>query len=294
VPFAFCGLASVWSEAGNFLPLEPLIIPILWAFAAVAFLVVSGLHLRFGYLSKDAFMSQVRHPIQSPLLALIPMIVALVGDSLRGIDGLLSQVIVIFGFLLWVLACLMLLVVWFQGHYESESLHGGYFLPFAGASSVFAVVASHQNWAVFAQVFVWVGLCGWFTFAGLLTWRLIRHSPIPRELISTQSILTAPPALLAVAELNLEGTTQDASFLFLLSLTALSLVFQGYRLPSYLRLKFGPGHWTFTFPSASLAVLGMSILAETKPPGWQLLAVAALVLVTLLVVSNSVLTVIRK
>jgi tellurite resistance protein len=168
-----------------------------------------------------------------------------------------------------------------------SNVHGGHLLPISGFSSVAAVVSARHHWVDLGVAFLSVGLSTWFIFAALLIFRASRHGALPASLSPTRSILAAPPPLAAIAYFEMRGGVIDFWLCALLLLTAVTIIFQVTLMPSFFRLPHSTGNWAFTFPSAAVAVLTMTMASHLQVPGWQLIVIVFAALVTLLVVTNA-------
>jgi tellurite resistance protein len=133
---------------------------------------------------------------------------------------------------------------------------------------------------------------GWISFAiALASWALLtpmvvarlRSVPLPTALMPTRAIELAPPALAGATYFDLAGPAPDpVAYAFLIGV-ALVAAGQLRLIPSYTRLRFGPGFWAFTFPCASVVALALRWLRIEQPTGQSLYALVAAGAVSLLV-----------
>lgn len=82
IPFALCGIASVWSQAEAAFPISAVVSISLWVIAFVVFIAFLVAHSSAGTRTRQKLISQLRHPEQAPMASLVPMIVMLLGQSL--------------------------------------------------------------------------------------------------------------------------------------------------------------------------------------------------------------------
>jgi tellurite resistance protein len=124
----------------------------------------------------------------------------------------------------------------------------------------------------------------------------LRSPGLPASLVPTRAIELAPPALAGATYLDLRGAAPDlVSYAFLL---AVAVVAAGQLrfIPSYARLRFGPGFWAFTFSCASVVALGFVWLKIEHAAGasaFAFLAAGAVSLLTTAIAGRSLLVIPR-
>jgi tellurite resistance protein len=287
IPLGLAGLADVWSDSMSVLGLPALIGQVFWLLTAVAWVWMIAAHLLRGRRVQGrpgaTLGEQLAHPAQGPLASLVPIVGMLLADDLVGfwrIGGLvlgIASIVAAAVFAGWLVSS------WTTGRLELESLHGGYFLPTVAAGYIAAATAAElgsRSVAIGAFViasFFWVAL---FT---LLIARLAFRSPLPAPLVPTLTILMAPPAVAAHAWFVIAGHRIDPVQQALAALAVFMVLVQVGLLRRYLLLPFSLGFWSFTFPTAAVADLGIAWLRIERPDGWEAIVVALLVGVSALV-----------
>jgi tellurite resistance protein len=124
-------------------------------------------------------------------------------------------------------------------------------------------------------------LC-WILLGSVLLNRLFYAPGLPAPLLPTLAIELAPPAVAGIAYFALTGGAVSlvsralAGYAVLMALVQLSL------LPAYLRLRFTPGFWAFTFSYAAAATDALLWIARERPPGGTGYAIATLAAITAL------------
>jgi tellurite resistance protein len=108
---------------------------------------------------------------------------------------------------------------------------------------------------------------------------------MPAPLIPTLAIMIAPPAVASAAWLGISGGQPNHLFEGLSAMTAFMVLIQIMLLPRYRALPFSLGFWSFTFPVASVAALGITWLHQLQPFAWRAITVAVLAAVTALVLA---------
>jgi tellurite resistance protein len=119
----------------------------------------------------------------------------------------------------------------------------------------------------------------WVVVGSLILGRLFFRPLLPPPLQPTMAIEVAPAAVSTAAWFAIHGRSIDTITAFLAGYGMLMVLAQLRLLPAYLRLKFMPTFWAFTFSWA--AVVGSAILwlQSTQPAGyrvWQYVLAAAL------------------
>lgn len=283
IGFGLAGLAEVWSVAGDSLGITPLIAAAFWIVTAVAWAWLIVAHTVRGARSGETLAAQLRHPVQGPIAALVPVTgMLLAGELLLYSPQAGAVLFVIFAVVAAVFAG-WLIATWLQGGLALESVHGGYLLPTVAAGLVGADVAAKAGmlelaWALFA-----VGLFFWVVMTVLVTFRLAFRPALPDPLIPTTAILVAPPAVAGIAWFSLTGVRYSIVGAMLLGLLVLLVLVQLALIPRYRRLRFSLGFWSFTFSTAAVLADGMLWLRIAAFPGWQIATVILLALGTALI-----------
>lgn len=151
---------------------------------------------------------------------------------------------------------------------------GNVVAPLGGIPLGFA----EASWYFFAT-----GLLFWIVLLTLVFNRLVFHEPLPGKLRPTIAILIAPPAVAALAWLQLNGGSLDPLARILVNLglffTALTLS----QIPGLLRLPFALSFWALSFPVASMSAASFRVAALSGSAfytalGWVMLAALTLIL----------------
>ncbi len=129
IAFGLAGLAAAWSLGAELLEFTPVIGYVLWTVVLVAWVWLIVAHLVRGAKSEDTLASQLRHPVQGPIAALVPIVGMLLGAelydfwNLGGIIVVLAAMVVTAAFAGWILG------FWMRGGINLDSVHGGWLLP---------------------------------------------------------------------------------------------------------------------------------------------------------------------
>lgn len=175
-----------------------------------------------------------------------------------------------------------------------DHLHPGYFLPVvAGGAFVASISLSSAHLPQAAAAAFGIGVFFWLVIGTVVTNRLIVGGKLPPPLTPpTLSVLLVPPTVGGIAWLLLNGGRADAVGWAFIGITTVLTLVQLLLVPTYLRIPRSMSYWTFTFPIAATANLGLRWLAVSPFPGgseavaWIVLVVASMVVVLIAVLAS--------
>jgi tellurite resistance protein len=282
IPIGLAGLAEVWLEACRVLGWPALIPDVFWAVAAAAWLFVLAAHALRGRTSRDSLATQLAHPAQGPIAALVPIVGMLISSVLYGFWPTGGLVLAIASISAVALFAGWIVSFWMRGKLELGSVHGGYILPTVAASFIASSTASAVGMRSVANACFIVGCFLWPIVTALVLARLAFRPPLPEALVPTIAILLAPPAAAGAAWFGINGAQPDLIAEGLAAITILMALIQVGLLPIYRKLPFTLGFWSFTFPTAYAAAYA---LAWLKLSGSITIPVAIVTVVLLAVVT---------
>jgi tellurite resistance protein len=292
IPFGLLGLADAWVVAGAF-GLAPVAVGrllvavtvIVWAVVVVQF--VRG--LRANGLSVTG---QLTDPVLGPFSAIaviVPMLSS--AEALYPLNHS-SGTIVTDAFIV----ATLLLAGWLVGHWiygpiEHAKVHPGYFLPSVAGGFVAAGSAALVGQIGLAQLLFGVGMISWLVLGSIVLGRLITGPALPTPLLPTLAIEVAPAGVATFAWFVIDGGQIDLVVRLLAGYGLLMVIAQTRLIPVYLRLKFMPSVWSFTFSWAAVATAGLFWLGIAQPTAWRPEAYLTLGLITALVAAIGLRTV---
>lgn len=278
--FGLAGLAGTWLAAAHQGHAPRLVGDLLLALSAAVWLVTVGFYLRYvasgrGRLSAD-LLDHVAGPFAS-LAVITPMLLAAQGLAPHAETA--GRVVVdVF------LALTVLLGGWFTGQWiygplELDKLHPGYFLPTAAGGLVASAAAAGVGQRRLAEVMLGLGLICWLVLGSIILGRLFFRPTLPAPLQPTLAIEVAPAAVASVAYFAINGDHVDFFAAGLAGYGLLMVLAQLRLLPLFLRLKFTPSTWAFTFSWAAVATATLHWIDAGRPAGhlvytWLVLAAA--------------------
>ncbi|MBT2502851.1 transporter [Curtobacterium sp. ISL-83] len=280
IAFGLFGLAETWSAATAALGFAWWTAEPFWFVAVTALVWLVVAHLRRGRHSTETLAAQLRHPAQGPVAAIVPVGITLTGAHLCTFSPPVGAPLACVGVAAAVLFGAWIIGRWIQGPLSVESIHGAYLLPAVAAgyisSQAFAAAGNHA----LAMAAFGVGALFWLVLLTVVFARLLLGPPLPAPLAPTMAVLVAPPAVGGLAWFALNGHRMDGLAEAFVGVTAFMVLVQGALVPTYRRLTFSLGFWSFTFPLSAAASLAIAWAAITRGPGWQVVVVAALTVVT--------------
>ena len=291
------GLALAWHRA------EPLMGPMATgvalaagALAAVVFAVLAVATVLRGVYHADAWREDRLHPVRHTFVATLPiaiLLLATVAVALLGPSwwadalwwtGSLSQLFVT----VWVLGR------WWRGNQNANLKEGlppglawagvtpALFIPVVGnvLPPLAGVPLGHVEWAA-AQF--GIGLLFWPVVLTMVLVRIAIQGMFPERLLPTVFILIAPPAVSALALLQLGAPLVVAWALWGMAL--FSLLWVATQVRRLKALPFALPHWALSFPLAAFTALTLRLAVPGSAMalgGIVMLALTSLVIVGLL------------
>lgn len=288
ISFGLIGYAGTWNAARTAFEWEKWIPDPFWILATVALIWLIIAHTIRGRHTSSTLADQLKHPAQGPLAAILPISVVLLGAHLYPTIPLAGEILVYAGSVSGLVFAAWLTALWIRNQVPVEAIHGGYFLPTVAAAYISAGAAAAIGNTSLAIAAFSMGTFFWIVIFTILLARFALVTPLPGPLTPTLAILAAPPAVGGMAWLAINGRTLDWVTVALFGATIFMLLIQIALIPTYLKLQFTLGFWAFTFSMAAVAsqIIVLSDLA--RYPGWQVVATAALVAISALIIGIAV------
>jgi tellurite resistance protein len=282
ISFGMSGLAVVWSTVSTDLGWPPILPAILWAMAAITWVWLIVAHLHRGLHSDQTLASQLRHPAQGPIAAIVPTVGMLLGSELFLVSKAAGAALTVLSMLGAAAFAGWILAHWHRGRLNPEAFHGAFLLPTVAAAFIASIASTRLGLPGVAFACFAIGVFFWVAIVTVLLARLAFFPPLPDALTPTLAILLAPPAVGGAAWFTMNGVDDDPVSLGLLGMLVLMLIVQVFMLGTYRRLAFTLGFWSFTFPVASSASYGIQWLQLAGFEGRDVAAVGLAVVPTAL------------
>jgi tellurite resistance protein len=288
IPFGLIGYAGTWNSARAAFGWGAWVTEPFWIVAAAALIWLVAAHTIRGHRTSSPLSDQLKHPAQGPIAAILPASVVLLGAHLHPSIPLAGEVLVYAGSASGFVYAAWLIALWIRRQVPVEAIHGGYFLPTVAAGYISAGSAAAIGNTPLAIAAFSMGTFFWAVIFIVLLARLALVAPLPGPLTPTLAILAAPPSVGGMAWLAMNGRTLDWVTVALFGSTIFMMLIQIALIPTYRRLQFTLGFWAFTFSMAAVASQVIVVSDLTRYPGWQIVAVAALVAVSALILTIAI------
>jgi tellurite resistance protein len=270
IPLGLCGLAQCWTSAAN-LDVTPLwTADVLWAMAAVAWLVIAlayfGRYHRPTDLARELADSKF-----GPFISVAAIVPMLLGAAITRHEPIAGHVLFWTALIVTLLLGGWLIGQWILSPPALPQWHPGYFLPTVGGGLIGAVVATGIGERSLGQLLFGYGVISWIVLAPIIRLRLFTAPALPVPLRSTLAIELAPPVIAGISWFELNGGQVDLFSFFLAGYAFLIVIVQVRLVPLYRRIPFGPAWWAFSFPYAAAAGYTLRWLGAehvSSPAAW--------------------------
>ncbi|GAA5199820.1 hypothetical protein GCM10023322_76290 [Rugosimonospora acidiphila] len=284
MPFGIAGLAGVWLTASEQGDVTHWVGEVMLAVAAAVWAVTIGFYLAHAATHRGRLAADLVDPVAGPFasLALItPMLLASEGVAPHA-GGAGTALVDVF------LALTVIHGAWFTGQLiyrdlDFDRLHPGYFLPTVAGGLVAAATAGQVHQERLGMAMLGYGLICWIILGSLILGRLIFRPALPAALLPTIAIEVAPAAVASLAYFSLRGGRIDTFAAVLAGYGVLMALAQLRLLPAFLRLRFAPSFWAFTFGWAAVANASLHWIEWGAPAGHTAYTYLVLAAITALV-----------
>jgi tellurite resistance protein len=281
-PFGLASLAGVWRLMSSFYGTPPAVSDALLIVAACVWVVLVALVLVRWIRRPRAVGPELSDPELGPFWSLPAIVGMLLATGLSSREPAIAEAAFFGFFAATVVAGGLTVGRWLTQGFDTRQVHPGYFLPTVAGFQIAAQAAAGFGLTALGWICFTIAIASWALLTPVVLARL-RSVPLPATLAPTRAIELAPPALAGAAYFDLKGPAPDPVAYACLIAVALVAAAQLRVIPSYARLRFGPGFWTFTFPCASVAALAVRWLKLEHPTGGSVYALLAAAAVSLLV-----------
>jgi tellurite resistance protein len=289
IPLGLAGLATAWHAAGAKLGTSPAVPDAINILAAVVLLIVGWIYAAQG---ARRILADLRDPVQSPFVAVPSITAMMLAAALASVAFTAGRVLVVIFLAITIAVGGWLTGRWITGDTDPVSVHPGYYLPTVAGGLVGVITLTQVHLRGLAEASFGLGLLSWLLLGSVVLSRLITAKALPAALRPAAAIELAPPALAGVAWFALAGRGVNliayaiGGYLVLMALVQVRLV------PVYLKLRFSPGFWAFTFSYAIAITCALEWITRTNPPGAAAYAIAAITALTVFIGAIAVRTVI--
>lgn len=213
-------------------------------------------------LRRAQAIAELKHPIQSCFIGLAGVVALLASIGLSIAHRPLSFGLFCVG-ILWTLTFALYQTgrLW-MGEGKPETLTPILYLPIAAGAFVGASSCAAMGWIDWGKLAFGAGLFTWFAIESVILYRLYAAAPVLPALRPAMGVQLAPPAVGAMAYLNVGGGTPDTFAYALIGYALLQALILIRLLPWLLQAELTPGWWSFSFGAAALPTAAMKLVAH--------------------------------
>ena len=215
---------------------------------------------------------EFQHPIQCCFVGLAGVVASLMSIGLSPEFPMLSRLLFCLGFV-WTLTFGVYRTgrLWMGGRSPDSTTPILYFPTVAGmlvtASALTAL--GHRDWG---QLAFGAGLFAWLAIESVLLHRLYTATPLAPALRPTLGVQIAPPAVAAVAYLNVNSGGPDMFSHALIGYAILQALIVIRLFPWIREAGLTPAWWSFSFGAAALPTAAMKLVAKGDDGALSILA----------------------
>jgi tellurite resistance protein len=289
IPLGLAGLATAWHAAGPKLGTPPAVPAAIDILAAVVLLILGWLYVAQG---PRRMLADLHDPVQAPFVA-VPWITAMMlAAALASVAFAAGRALVVIFLAVTIGVGGWLGGRWISGDADEVSVHPGYYLPTVAGGLVGVITLTQVLLRGLAEASFGIGILSWMLLGSVVLNRLITAKGLPQALQPVTAIELAPPALAGVAWFALASRGINLIAYAIGGYLVLMALVQVRLLPRYLKLRFSPGFWAFTFSYAIAITLALEWITRTNPPGATGYAIGAITAITVFIGAIAVRTVI--
>lgn len=279
------GASLAWRKAIIAIDAPRILSTTLAWFALLVFVVVGSFYLSKVIRYPAAVRTEWRHPIAIAFSPATSIALLLLATAFLEISPALSAALWWTGATAQLALTLDVLRVWIADQrFQPQHVHPAWFIPMVGNLVVPLAGVRHAPEDI-SWFFFGTGIVYWLALLAVVLNRLFVGGELPSALAPTLAILIAPPAVAGLAWLKLGGSATDPLSKVLVSVA----VFQAFLLLTQvrrlLRVPFALPAWALSFPLAALATILLGVGHEVDSPGYLILGVVALTIMSLMILA---------
>ncbi|WP_321790978.1 dicarboxylate transporter/tellurite-resistance protein TehA [Caballeronia sp. J97] len=278
MPVAFFGiavgslaLAGAWRAAARVWTMIPDAAPaLLTAGALVVWVALLAAYGRKWLVARDAAIAELRHPVQSSFVALVPVSAMLAAQAVQAYSRGVAIALFAIG-----LASSLALGAYLQGRFwqggrKPEQTTPAIYLPTVAPSFVAGTAAAGLGFAQIGMLLFGAGVFSWLALESIVLHRAAVHEPLPDALRPSLGIQLAPPVVGGVSYLAITHGAPDTFAYMLLGYGLYQALMLARLVPWIRQHAFTPSYWAFSFGAAALPTMAIRMLERgaTGPMTW--------------------------
>ncbi|MFZ4875638.1 hypothetical protein ACL9RI_11165 [Janthinobacterium sp. Mn2066] len=274
---------NAWRFARDLWSLPPLMGELFEALAIASFLLFIVMYARKWLVQRAAAVAEVRDPVQSAFLALIPESIILIALALLPYAPAAAKLCFWLGSSVNLLYGAWRLAAHWSSQRDAAQIVPPLYLPYTASVLVNALAAGVFGYTDYGWMLFGVGAISWLIMDSSITHQLMTGG-LAEKTRNFMGIYSAPPVVALVAYQVLAGKEANPAISHALAGYALFL-FAGLLFASrwLARQDFAPGYWAYTFGLATLGQ-GLMLMVQRHPTGLLEALAAVVFAATLLLV----------
>lgn len=267
IPLGLLALGLLWRGAEQLWHLPAGISEVILAVGAVIWALLILLFAAKWLFSQAEAQAEFRDAIQCCFIGLAPVTAMLTAQALLPYLYGAAMVLALLGAAGAIIFAVYRSGGLWQGDREQATATAVLYLPGVAGSFVTASTLTALGWPDWGRLAFGAGVFSWLAIESVLINRLYHTPSMAARLRPTLGIQLAPPAVGAVAYLNVSGGHNDIFVEMLIGYAILQGLILLRLLPWILAQPFSAGYWGFSFGVAALptAVVRLAEQGDSQP-----------------------------
>lgn len=262
VPLGLLALANAWRAAAGVWPSVAPVAELLFGASALVWLGVAIGFVRSALRDRGAAWRDFRDPLQGSFAGILPVTILLLGIGAAPHDVAIARCVVGLGIALAASVALHQVGLLWQGGRNLESVLPSVYVAAGAGGFVSASAASTIGQPGVAQLAFGVGLLSWLALDALVVVRLYGGAPLGPAQRPTLGLQFAPPAIGAVAYLNVGSGAPDLVAHALLGYALLQAALFVRNVRWIAAGGVGLGFWSVSFGVAALPTAALRLVSH--------------------------------
>jgi tellurite resistance protein len=283
IVLGLAGLANVWRAAHAVWSLPAQVGEVLYAVAAIAWLLIAILYARKWVVASAVAREEAENAIQCCFIGLAGVATLLVAQGALPYSRPVAVVLFLLGAAFTVFFGLWRTGILWRGGRDPVSTTPVLYLPLVAGGFVTGTVSAALGWREWGELAFGAGLFGWLAIESVLLHRLYTAPVLPAPLRPTLGIQLAPPAVGTVCYLTVGGGHADLFAHMLIGYALLQALLLVRMIRWIGEQPFGPSYWAFTFGATALAGAAIRLSLDDHGDVFTMLAPVLFVVANIVV-----------
>ncbi len=257
IVMGLAGLGTAWRTAHAVWGLPAAIGEVILGLAASVWLILLALYAMKWLSNRSAALAEFRHPVQSCIVAFVPMATMLIAIAARPYAASAALGLFVVGSAASLALAVCHTASLSKGARDPDAVTPALVLPVVGFCYVSAIAAGAFGYVGSGQILFGAGFLAWLPIEAAIRFRLFARPELPPLLRPTMGILLAPPSVGAVAYLSTAPGPPDRTVVYLIGYGLLQMLLLARLLPWIAQLGFSASWWAFSFGIDALATAPM-------------------------------------